>query len=168
MSDPVSVDDKFVVAVLSDINKEGVMDAGKARPMVEFLIRNQKKAGVIKKKIGSANTLEAIATATGSQVLQSDSIRWSSPYIPNVGQELKVIGASFEKNNKGKISQPIAGNGGVFVITTDNIIAEANAGGTVDQQRAAIAGQAKNAGAYRSVEALKKAADIKDERAKFF
>ena len=50
VSDPVSVDDKFVVAVLTDINKEGVMDAGKARPMVEFLIRNQKKAECNKKE----------------------------------------------------------------------------------------------------------------------
>ena len=60
----LELDDKFVVAVLEEINKEGVMSAGRARPMVEFIIRNQKKAGVIAKKIGSANTLEAVASAT--------------------------------------------------------------------------------------------------------
>ena len=168
VSDPEPVDDKFIVAMLTEINKEGLMDVSKARPMVEYLIRNQKKAAVINKKIGAANTLEAIATATGSQVQVSDSIRWSSPYIPNVGQELKVIGAAFDKSIKGKVSKPIAGNGAVFVLTTENIIAEANANGTIDQQREVITNQAKNQGAYRSVEALKRAADVKDERAKIF
>jgi len=168
VSEPEPVDDKYIVALLTEINKEGVMDVAKARPMVEFLIKNQKKAAVISKKIGSANTLEAIATATGTQVQQSDSIRWASAYIPNVGQELKVIGAAFDKSAKGKVSKPIPGNGAVFVLTTENVIAEANAGGTVDQQREAMVNQAKNAGAFRSVEALKRAADVKDDRAKFF
>ena len=100
--------------------------------------------------------------------MQSDSVRWGSPYIPNVGQEVKVIGAAFDKSNKGKVSKPIPGNGGVFVIRTENVVALPNAGATVDQQRSAMMAQAKNGGGYRSVEALKKAAEIKDNRAKFF
>ena len=44
VSEPFTVDDKYVVAVLTEINEEGTMSAKKARPMVEVLIRNQKKS----------------------------------------------------------------------------------------------------------------------------
>jgi peptidyl-prolyl cis-trans isomerase D len=168
VSDAFDVDDKYVVAMVTEDNAEGTMSAAKARPQVEFIVRNQKKAEQIKTKLaGKTSSLETAAAAVGQQVYNADSIRFASPFIPNVGQEQKVIGASFNPGLKGKVSDPIAGNGGVFVIKVNNVSAEST-GINVDQQRQAMMQRAKSESAYRSIQVLRKAATIKDNRAKFF
>jgi peptidyl-prolyl cis-trans isomerase D len=167
VSDAFDVDDKYVVALVTEDNKEGTMSAAKARPLVEFIVRNQKKAEQIKAKLsGKTSSLETAAAAVGQQVYNADSIRFASPFIPNVGQEQKVIGASFNQSLKGKVSDPIAGNGGVFVIKVNNVSAEST-GINIDQQRQALMQRARSESAYKSIQVLRKAATIKDNRAKF-
>lgn len=166
VSEPFPIEDKYVVAVLTEINKEGLMSPAKARALVEFQVRNQKKAEVIKKKIGTANTLDAVATATQQSVLNADSVRFSSPFIPNIGQEPKVIGAAFNKAYQSAVSAPIAGNGGVFVLKTDAISAVPDAGLNADEQRKMMMQQMRQSAGFRAVDALRKAANVKDERSK--
>jgi peptidyl-prolyl cis-trans isomerase D len=162
------VGDKYVVPVVTGISEKGTMSVEKARPMVEYKIRNNKKAESIIKKIGSASTLEAVAQATGQQVLRADSVTFSSTFIPNVGNELKVLGASFNKEYQSKISGPIKGEIGVFVIKVENISAVPNPNFDVKAQQAAIQQQMGGMIGYRAVEIMKKAATIKDNRIKFF
>lgn len=166
VSEPFNIDDKYVVAMLTEINKEGVVSAAKARPQLEFLLRNNKKSEVIAKKIAAANSLEAVATATQQTVLRSDSVRFASPFIPNVGQEPKVIGAAFNKANQSKISAPITGNAAVFVIKTENISAVSDGGMNAETQRNSMMQQMRQSAGFRAMDALRKAARVKDERAK--
>lgn len=169
VSEAFPLDSKFVVATVTDIFKEGVQPASKARPLVEFIIRNQKKAEQIKKKIGSANTLEAIATATGQSVLRADSLAFASPFFPNAGAEGKVGGYAFNPDAKGKVSPPIAGNGGVYSIRTENVYARSNIGMTADQLRQSLTQNEKSAAGRGDIEkVLKNAATIKDSRSKYF
>ncbi|MEO5996245.1 MAG: peptidylprolyl isomerase [Chitinophagaceae bacterium] len=167
VSEPYDLGDKFVVAMVTEINKEGTMSAAKARTQVEFIVRNKKKAEQIIQKIGTVKSLETTASALKTQTQNADSISFASPVIPNVGQEAKVIGATFNKEWKGKITPPIAGNGGVFVIKPGNISAKQNVNGSIEQQRTSMLMQTKSMSGYRSLEALKKAADVKDNRSKF-
>jgi peptidyl-prolyl cis-trans isomerase D len=166
VSEPFIIDDKHIVAVLTEVNKEGLMSAIKARTLVEFQVRNQKKAEVIKKKIGTASTLDAVAAATQQSVLSADSVRFSSPFIPNVGQEPKVIGAAFNKAYQSAVSAPITGNGGVFVLKTEAISAVADGGINAEEQRKTMMQQMRQSAGFRAVDALRKAADVKDERSK--
>jgi peptidyl-prolyl cis-trans isomerase D len=166
VSEPFNIEDKYIVAVLTEINKEGLMSPAKARALVEFQVRNQKKAEAIKKKIGTANSLDAVATATQQSVLNADSVRFSSPFIPNVGQEPKVIGAAFNKAYQSAVSAPIAGNGGVFVLKTEAISAVPDAGLNADEQRKMMMQQMRQSAGFRAVDALRKAANVKDERSK--
>ncbi|HVM87416.1 MAG TPA: SurA N-terminal domain-containing protein [Puia sp.] len=169
VSEPYSVGDKYVVAMLTEINKEGTMLPAKARLSVEPILRNQKKSELIIKKIGNVNSLDAAANATGQPVLKADSISFSSPFIANVGQEPKVIGASFDKQLQGKpASQPIPGNGGVFVIKVENVSAKSNTGANADELRKNQEQQEARLISYRAIDALKKTAKIKDNRSKFF
>jgi peptidyl-prolyl cis-trans isomerase D len=167
---PYLVGDKYVVPVLTQVAEEGVMSAQKARPMVEFIIRNEKKAAQIIGKIGSANTLEAISKAVNQPVSQSDSVLFSSPYIPNVGQELKLVGASFNKQYQTKASEPIPGNGGVFVLKIKDISAVANPDFDVAQQQASLQQMQERSisNPQALLKILKKKVKIKDNRAKFF
>jgi peptidyl-prolyl cis-trans isomerase D len=164
-----TVENKYVVALVTEINKEGIASPAKARPQVEYIIRNQKKAEQIKKKIGAANSLEAISAATGQPVLKTDSLSFSSPVFPGVGQEGKVGGYAFNAAAKGKVSAPIAGNAAVYSIRTENVYAQSNLGAGLEQQRAAMIQNQKAAAGRGVIEsALKKAATIKDTRSKIF
>jgi peptidyl-prolyl cis-trans isomerase D len=169
VSEVFTIDNKYVVATVTEINQEGIASAAKARPMVEYIIRNQKKAEQIKKKIGTASTLESIASATGQQVLKADSLSFSAPFFPNAGQEGKAGGYAFGAGAKGKVSPPVAGNGGVYSIRTENVYAKSNTGASLDQQRSTFIQNQKMAASRGVLEAaLKKASKIKDTRSKIY
>jgi peptidyl-prolyl cis-trans isomerase D len=173
VSEPYDLGEKYVVSIVTEINKEGTMTATKARTVVEPILRNLKKADQIIVKIGKASTLEAVAHATAQQVRQADSVAFSSPFVPNVGQEPKVIGSAFNKQLQGKpMSDPIAGNGGVFVIKVESVGAKPNTGADISQVVNGMEQQEKQmiSSPYRNglIEALKKTAKIKDNRSKFF
>lgn len=167
---PLEVEDKFVVPILTHAYDEGVMPPAIARPLVENIILNQKKAEQIRKKIGNATTLEAVAQASGQPVGKSDSLQFSSPFIPNVGQEGKVVGAAFNKELLNKVSEPIAGNAGVFVIRVDNHSAVPNQNFDVISQQASLLQMQQRAlsDPRMLMEILKKDAKIKDNRRDFF
>ncbi|HTS44663.1 MAG TPA: peptidylprolyl isomerase [Puia sp.] len=169
VSQPYTVGDKYVVAVVTEINKKGTMPVAKARAMVEPILRNQKKADQITKKIGSANNLQAVSSATGQPIQKADSISFTSPYIPNVGQEAKVVGAAFDRQLQGiPASPPIPGNGGVFVIKQESLSAKANYNADIDQARITQQRMQESIIERQAIEELKKVASIKDNRAKFF
>jgi PPIC-type PPIASE domain. len=165
---PFMVGDKYVVAAVTNEYEEGPMPVEKARPLVEYKIRNDKKADAIIKKIGNANSLDAIAKANNQSIMRADSIQFNSSFIPNVGNELKVLGASFNKDYQAKVSPPIKGEMGVFVIKVENIFAVPNPGFDVKQQQQSMQQQLGGMAGYRTLEVMKKAADIEDNRVKFF
>jgi peptidyl-prolyl cis-trans isomerase D len=166
VSEPFDLNDKYVVAVVTGVVDEGVQPASIARLTVEPILRNKKKAAEIIKKMGTANTLEAIASSAGQQVQRADTVRFGDAFIPNLGNETKVIGAAFNKENQSKLSAPIEGQSGVFVIKVNNVGALPNLSGDVDQQRKGIQLQMKQFAPYATTEALRKSATIKDTRRK--
>jgi peptidyl-prolyl cis-trans isomerase D len=165
---PYLVGDKYVVPAVIAVYDEGTMPVEKARPLVEAKIRNNKKAESIIKKIGNANTLEAVAQTTGQTVIKADSIRFSQPNIPNVGPELKVAGLAFSKATQGKVSAPVVGELGVFVLRSDNVATVPSTGFDAGQQQKMLQQQQKSFAARMIPEIIKKNAEIKDERYKFF
>jgi peptidyl-prolyl cis-trans isomerase D len=169
VSEPFPVGDKYVVALLTEINKEGTMSAAKARNQVEPILRNKKKSEQIIKKLGNPASLEAAASASGGQVQHADSLRFSSPYLPNAGQESKVIGSAFDKGLVGKATSPaIPGNSGVFFIKVDKVSAVSNPEADLQQQRFMQEQQQRYRITNGLVDALRKLATIKDDRGKFY
>ncbi len=164
VSEPVDFKDKYVVAMVTAAYEEGVQPAAIARAQVEPILRNQKKAASIIKKIGNAKTLEAIAAATGQQPAQIDSLRFGDAFIPNVGPEAKVIGAAFSKQNLNKASAPIEGQTGVFAIQTKQTTVLPFAATDAASQRTTQQMQMRQYASYGTFEALKKSAKIKDKR----
>jgi len=168
VSESFAIGDKYVVAVLTDINHKGTMSLNKARPMIEPILRNQKKAEIIKVKIGSAATLEAVAKVASQPISHVDSLQFVSPYIPNVGAEPKVVGYSFDKQLVGKpLSSPVGGNEGVFVLKVENVSAKANYSVDLEQTRQSMLQSQESLIQRTGTDALKKKAKIEDDRAKF-
>jgi peptidyl-prolyl cis-trans isomerase D len=166
ISTPTLVGNKYVVAIETEINNQGTMNVAKARPIVEPILRNQKKAEQIKTKIGNPASLDAIASSTSQPIAKADSVSFSSLYIPNAGREPLVVGASFDKQLVGKpVSNGIIGNQGVFYLKVDNVSAKSNAG-DVEQIQFNQMQQQRSMITYRAMEVLKKNASIKDYRSK--
>lgn len=167
---PTKVGDSWVVAVVTEINEKGTQSVAKARMMVEPIIRNQKKAEEISKKLGNITTIEAAAAAMGNVPVETvDSLRLSGFGSPLVGSEPKVIGAAFNPANNGKVvAQAIPGNSGVYVLKVNNVSATPVENANVAEQRQQRYQQVKMRGADMYQQILIQAADIKDNRAKFY
>jgi peptidyl-prolyl cis-trans isomerase D len=164
VSEPFDMKDRYLVVQITGAYNEGVQPASVARTMVEPIIRNKKKAAEISKKIGTASTLEAVAAANNAQVMTADTVRFSDPFVPNLGSEPRVIGAAFNKNYQTKVSEPIEGNTGVFVIKVNQVGALSSASADVTLQKRSQEMQLKQYANYSTLDALRKAADIKDTR----
>jgi peptidyl-prolyl cis-trans isomerase D len=160
-----SFNNKYVVGVVTAVNKPGLPSAQTLRPQVESLVRNEKKAKQIISKMTGA-TLEAIATAAGNNasVQRVDTLMAANAANTIIGMDYKFAGAAFNTSNKGKISEPIAGQGGVYVVKVENIAARAAAPSDPNVIKGMLNNTIKGAGGRISNELLKKVADITDNR----
>jgi peptidyl-prolyl cis-trans isomerase D len=179
---PERVGDSYVVAVVTEINKPGTIGVATARRYIEPILRNQKKAALLKKRIGNITTLEAVSSAVRQPVQTVDSVRFSGANNGAISYESKVIGAIFNPANKGKVvSEAIEGQGSVYVIRVDNVAATVVENADVLGQKRLMESQGRmsilmsnqfgNSFGQRQYDpalVLRKAAKIKDNRNKFY
>ncbi|MCO6496606.1 MAG: SurA N-terminal domain-containing protein [Chitinophagaceae bacterium] len=171
VSEPFSIDDDFVVAIVNRRLREGLMDVQTALPYVESDIRNQKKAEVIKKKMTNTSSLEAVAKDFNVQVMtagEDSTLTFNSQIISGIGNEPKVTGAAFAKDAENKVSAPISGNNGVFVIKVDSYGKKPVDDALWQEQVAADRNRELQTALQQSFMGLRKMAKIKDYRSKFF
>jgi peptidyl-prolyl cis-trans isomerase D len=153
-----------VIAKVLKVNKEGLMAVDMVRSYVEPILKNKKKAELIKAKM-TGTSLEAIAKATGSAVQQATDVTMENPVLTGgVGQEPKVVGNAFALT-AGKLSAPIEGNTGVYVVKNNTTV---KAPVLKDHTAYVAKLKAQTAGDFnRVIPALKDIAKIKDNRKQF-
>ncbi|HMK07248.1 MAG TPA: peptidylprolyl isomerase [Flavobacterium sp.] len=152
-----------VIAKLKKVNEKGMMTVEDARPSVEPILRNKKKAEIIKAKM-KGTTIEAIAAANGTKVESAIDLTLENPNLPVVGMERKVVGTAFATKLY-KMSAPIEGNAGIFVVVP-TVLVKAPALKNYDEFTAKVKAQVAGYSG-RVIEAMKTLADIEDNRAKF-
>ena len=166
---PERIGEQYVVAIVTDIYKEGTQPVAKARILVEPVIRNKKKAEIAKQKFGKITTLEAASAAVGKEILTQDSLRMSGAQTGALVSESKVNGTTFNPENKEKvIPQTIVGRNGIYVVRVDNVSATAVLNADVQAQRKSMYSEAKTQRPSFPLEVLRKAATIRDYRSKFY
>ena len=116
VSEPTEIGDSYYVAIITGEEKAGLASVASAKPQVEGILRDQKKAIQIKQNF-KGSTMEAIAASAKTIIQPVDSINFNYSLIPGIGNEPKIVGAAFNKALLNKPSAPIAGNAGVFVIS---------------------------------------------------
>ena len=151
-----------VIVTLKKIAAKGLMSVEEARPMVESLLKNKKKAEKISAKLKGA-TLEAIAKANGAAIQNVPSAAIENAMLPNMGNEPKVVGNAIGLGAN-KISAPIEGNSGVFVVKTKAI---SKAPKLPQYDLAKLKGMAAQS-VGRIIPALKENATINDNRQDFY
>ena len=165
VSEPFELGDNYVVALITSEEKKGLASVSAARPQVEGIIRDKKKAEKIKASI-KGKTLEAIAAAANSFVQRADSIGFGFSMITGIGNEPKLVGAAFNKSLINKVSEPIAANAGVFSVSVNGIAAK-----QADQDPSFFKDELleRTRGMmFRSASSFKKIAKIEDNRFKIY
>ena len=165
VSEPTEIGDSYFVAIITGEEKAGLASVASAKPQVEGILRDQKKATQIKQSF-KGNTMEAIAASAKTIVQPADSINFNYSLIPGIGNEPKLVGAAFNKAFINKPSAPIAGNAGVFVISVKSQGAKAATQDLVSFESDLL--NRTRSVIYRTNIALKKVAKIKDNRMKVY
>ncbi|WP_374506739.1 peptidylprolyl isomerase [Flavobacterium sp.] len=152
-----------VIARVKSIDNSGLVPVSQVRSYVEPILKNKKKAELIKAKM-TGSSLEAIAKAAGAKVEQAANLTMENPVLGLVGAEPKVVGTAFALAAN-KVSAPIEGVTGVYVVKNVSTVkapALKNHAAYVAKLKQQTAGDAG-----RILPALKANATIEDNRSKF-
>jgi peptidyl-prolyl cis-trans isomerase D len=153
-----------IIARVKAKNETGLMSVEQARASVEPILKNKKKAELIKAKMAGA-TLEAVAQKSGASILPATGVVLEGAIIPNIGAEPKVVGKAFGLG-AGKTSKLIEGEMGVYMIRTKGVVKAPdlpNYTAYVTKLKSQNQGSALG----KVVTALKSAAEIEDNRVEF-
>lgn len=165
-----TLDDSYVVALLTGIKEEGTMSVDDVRDQLEVAVRKEKKATEISTRLTAANalnaTLESIAAKESQVVKNSENVMFSNSYAENLGYEPKVIGTVFSlKENT--VSKPIHGEQGVFMLNVKSVTKPAPVA-DYNSFKQQLLSTVQPRIQYGISEALKKSVKIEDNRHIFF
>jgi peptidylprolyl isomerase/peptidyl-prolyl cis-trans isomerase D len=155
----------YVVAQLTAKKDAGLMSAEEASATVIPILTKEKKAELIKEKI-SGNSLQAIAENQNVVVQTASAVNLNNPTLPGAGSEPEVVGTAFGLET-GNVSKSIAGDKGVYFVevTAKNEAPALNSYNAVAQQETM---RRRQEASTRVFEALKKKAEIEDNRSRFY
>ncbi len=168
VSNVFTLDDKYVVAVVTNAYEKGTATVENVREEVKADVIKEKKAALLAEKVKGANatSLAQLATKFGKEVQTAGGINFSNNFLPGAGQEPKVANRAFALTVN-KISEPVKGDNGVYVLNVTAVTPAAQiADYTMSKQQVKAPLEQKVEG--QLAEALKKVATVKDERYKFY
>ncbi|UAB82426.1 peptidylprolyl isomerase [Marixanthomonas sp. SCSIO 43207] len=154
----------YVIAQLTRKSPKGLMSVSEASSKVTPILRKKKKAEKIRQSI-SGSTLQDVASSQSVTLQTATAVTMANPIIPGAGSEPKVVGAAFGEK-AGETTGLIDGEKGVYkvrVLAVNKAPELDNYASYVNQLNAA-----NNAVNSKVYQALKKKADIEDNRAKFY
>ena len=124
VSTPFRVDDKYVVAMVRQIVPKGVPSVDQIKVELTSAVLKEKKAALLSKKVtaAAAKSIDLLASKLGVQVVQIPGVNFANPYVGNLSRngEPAVVGAAAGLV-KGKLSSPIVGNEGVYVLVVNDV-----------------------------------------------
>lgn len=159
----------YVVAVLTNIREKGLVPIEQLKDNIKTFVLNEKKASMIKEKINSSGSSDIyqIARDFNTKVDTNLTLTFSSRNIPGFGSEFQVIGEIFSMN-EGEQSEPIQGNGGVFVVKLDRFYEPPQVANYNVYRDQMITAFRSRMNANPMFSALQKKAKIEDNRLLFF
>ncbi|WP_339699717.1 peptidylprolyl isomerase [uncultured Marixanthomonas sp.] len=154
----------YVIAQVTRKSPKGVMSVSEASTKVTPIIRNKKKAEKIRASI-SGSTVQDVANSQSVQVQTATAVTMANPTIPGAGSEPKVVGAAFGEK-AGETTELIDGKSGVFMV----LVLAVNKAPDLDNYASYVnqLNAGNNAVSNQVYQALKKKADIEDNRANFY
>ncbi|MDR3652438.1 MAG: SurA N-terminal domain-containing protein [Paludibacter sp.] len=123
VSDVFDCGTKFVVAMTTEVNKKGYRSVDKVSDQLKAEIIKDKKADLMIKnltaELGKNNSLEGLAAYLKDSIKMASAVNFASYQFGTAGFEPSIIG-KVSILALGKVSSPIKGNAGVYVVRTSN------------------------------------------------
>ncbi|MDX2414308.1 MAG: peptidyl-prolyl cis-trans isomerase, partial [Bacteroidales bacterium] len=161
---------KFLIAYCTNVKEEGYAEVSDVESDIKYTLLKEKKAELIandiKNSIEGLESIDDISNTLGLTVQEATGITFNSFSIPAAGVEPKVISMATSLE-EGKISDPIQGENGVFVIAINSVIDNPMAQ-EADLLRTRLTMNLQMRAGYEAFEALKNKDLIKDMRYKFY
>ncbi len=169
ISEIFTIGDRFVVAGLEKVVPAGYTPMDELEQMLTMRVRNDKKAAIIIEKLAAVTPAEmsAYVAAVGAEAADTAKfVTFSSPSITGLGYEPAVAGAA-STLEAGKISAPIKGNRGVYVVEAINTNTSAQ---PYDEaaEMSRIGQQYSSAINSQLMEVLKDKSDVENTLIRFF
>lgn len=163
--------DKFTIAVLTEINEKGVSPVNSVASEIKRILIQKKKAELLTKELATAQqgseSLLSIAQKIGAEVKEATDINFNSFQIPGAGIEPKVI-ATAALLEEGKISAPINGNQGVYIVTVNTKTIQETTPDNKDQVQNALVQSNMYRANYQAIQAILENGNVVDQRYKFY
>jgi len=170
VSKVIELNNKYVVACVTNIKEKGIATLDAVRKQVEAEAIKAKKAekflADINSKVGSATSIDQYASKLGLPIDTAKNMTFASPYVPKAGRELELIGTMSATAN-GKLVKPMKGENGVIIAQMISVT-EATKIADYKQALNQVSQQLSSRVDYEMFEALKEKADIVDNRATFY
>lgn len=165
VSPVTEVDGNYVVALLTGVSEDGIAPLTAVSQNIATILRQQIKGKMLSDSLSGGTSLQAVATKVGAEVKEAGDVDFNSFYVNGVGVEPALIGA-VSAVQPGALSKPVVGMAGVYLFdvtgrqNTDNVPPES--------ERARLESMGLSYLSERVSQVLVEAANVKDNRVKFF
>lgn len=169
VSEVFEVDNSYVVAVMTQEQEEGTASLSDVRFQVESLVKQEKKTELIASQLrGLSGSLEEISSSygEGATVYTQTGLLGNSTSLLNVGNAPEAIGTVFGLE-AGERSSAVKTPTGIVMIEVDNIVSAAEIA-DYSSYRDQLLNQRSGRASYFISETIRDAADIKDDRYRFY
>ena len=165
VSEVFQFDNSYVVAYITKEYLQGVSELDDVKEKIKSILIKQKKALKISESV-LASDLSSIAEANSTTVINNKKAVFSNLSIEGIGYEPELVGAIFS-NESGLISAPIIGKNAVYIVEITNVD-KRQSDDNLSVQKSSLQKQAISYANNVSYNALKDAANIKDNRVDFY
>ncbi|MCC8154587.1 MAG: SurA N-terminal domain-containing protein [Tannerellaceae bacterium] len=168
VSEIIDCGDTFVVAAMEGTIKEGYRSFESVKNSLKSELIAQKKGEIISKELKDKNlsSLEAYASAMDSKVDTVRFVSFNTRRITNIGVEPK-LNAAIAAASLNQVSQPVAGNNGVYVFEVFNKNQDMTDFNEAEQVRSLDASNYYRFG-FQAIQSLINKADVEDNRIRFY
>jgi peptidyl-prolyl cis-trans isomerase D len=164
-------DEKYIVAVLTEAKEEGYASLESVRAEVTLAVKKEKKAQALvsrlKEELAGVTDLTKFGLEHNENVGEATQVKFANTYVSGIGLEPYIVGASMYLPID-RISQPLIGESGVFVLSVTNRT-EPEVGETIDAGiRSRLKYSLESRSNYEAYNALLDAAHVEDNRLDLF
>jgi peptidyl-prolyl cis-trans isomerase D len=160
-------EDKFIIAAIESEFEHGVRPFESVKAAVELAVINEKKKQMLydQFKNASGSSIEHTASALSLELGEASGFRLAFGSVNAIGYEPAINGAvtALGVNQQ---SKPIIGRSGVYIIELTNKMGDTT--GDLNEEKKAIYTNSSYRASYQAYETLKKTAEIRDKRYKFY
>ncbi len=170
VSDMMSFNNQYLIAKCTKLRNEGLPTIDEVRSNLEVAVRNRKKADMLEAKFKAAlkksKNIEELAKNMNSipELIQEQV--FSNDNIPGIGYDLKALGTLF--GIKTNTFSPVVRGDNVVCVLWASIVNRPQLPTNFDEQQKVAIDQLKQSVDGGVMDALRKKANIKDYRYKYF